>query len=218
MADKLTAIKIKQNDETYSDDIPISAKVENIAYNKLYSMKEIIGDIDLSKGNIQEQLNNNNNTIINTTQEWLTNNYADLKVFELYNSNKAYQQGDYVIYKQDDEQNLYVCLEDIATPGEWDSSKWEKINFTIETSPALIDSSLSIKGMAADAQAAGKLITINDQTPGEITKIHFNTTNRISIPTMDDISMLTPPNENGIYNLQVTVNNNTVIYSWNKIS
>lgn len=55
--DKLTAIKIKYQDGTYSDQVPISALAQNIDWDENHSLVDILGKVDLSKGNIQRQIN-----------------------------------------------------------------------------------------------------------------------------------------------------------------
>lgn len=54
--DKLTAIRIKYDDGTYSEEIPISALAEYIVWNSSYNLVDILGEVDLTKGNIQQQL------------------------------------------------------------------------------------------------------------------------------------------------------------------
>ncbi len=56
--DRLTAIKIKYEDGTYSDEIPIYVTAKNVEYNNEYSLIETLGYIDIKKdGNIQQQIN-----------------------------------------------------------------------------------------------------------------------------------------------------------------
>lgn len=45
--DKLTSIKIKQNDGTYSDPIPVSVLAENVECNDGNYLDEILGSVDL---------------------------------------------------------------------------------------------------------------------------------------------------------------------------
>ena len=67
MDDKLTAIKIRQNDGTYSDQIPVSVLIDNIDWDDNYTLKNILGNINIQeKGNIQYQLNQLWNTKIST--------------------------------------------------------------------------------------------------------------------------------------------------------
>lgn len=55
--DKLTAIKIKYDDGTYSDQIPISVLAENVEWNNTYSLVDILGSIAFdTKGSVQDQL------------------------------------------------------------------------------------------------------------------------------------------------------------------
>ena len=41
--DKLTAIKIKYDDGTYSDEIPVSVLAENVDWNSTLSLVDILG-------------------------------------------------------------------------------------------------------------------------------------------------------------------------------
>ena len=55
--DKLTAIKIKYNDGTYSDEIPISVLSENVEWDSAHTLVEVLGSIDVdAKGTIQAQI------------------------------------------------------------------------------------------------------------------------------------------------------------------
>lgn len=45
--DKLTSIKIKQNDGTYSDPIPVSVLAENVECNNGNYLIDILGNIDI---------------------------------------------------------------------------------------------------------------------------------------------------------------------------
>jgi len=57
MADKLVAVRIKQQNGTYSNEIPIGTLAENVAYSSTKNLLEVLGAVDLSKGDIQTQLN-----------------------------------------------------------------------------------------------------------------------------------------------------------------
>ena len=59
--DKLTAIKIKYDDGTYSDEIPVSVLSENVDWNSTLSLVDILGQVDTSES-IQDQINNLKNT------------------------------------------------------------------------------------------------------------------------------------------------------------
>ena len=54
--DKLTAIKIKYDDNTYSEEIPIGISIENVDYDNTHNLLQVIGDVDLSAGSIQSQI------------------------------------------------------------------------------------------------------------------------------------------------------------------
>ena len=54
---KLTAIRIKYDDGTYSDEIPVSTLAEYILWDDSHNLVDILGNIDMSKGTVQAQLN-----------------------------------------------------------------------------------------------------------------------------------------------------------------
>ena len=55
--DKLTAIRIKYDDGTYSDEIPIGVLAENVEWNNTYSVVDVLGNVKVStKGSIQSQI------------------------------------------------------------------------------------------------------------------------------------------------------------------
>lgn len=56
MPDKLTALRIKQQDGTYSAQIPVGALAENVAYNNDYDLKTVLGNVNMTKGNLQFQI------------------------------------------------------------------------------------------------------------------------------------------------------------------
>ena len=55
--DKLTAIKIKYNDGTYSDQIPVSVLAGNVEWDSTHTLVDILGNVAIdAKGNIQDQI------------------------------------------------------------------------------------------------------------------------------------------------------------------
>lgn len=73
--DKLTAIKIKYNDGTYSDEIPVSALSENVEWDSTHTLVDILGNIDVDvTGSIQDQISQLSNSKVNTTD---LNNYVN---------------------------------------------------------------------------------------------------------------------------------------------
>ena len=60
--EKFYAIKVKLDDNTYSELIPVSALAENVIYNNDYNIKDSLGTVDIEEdGNLQEQIKNINN-------------------------------------------------------------------------------------------------------------------------------------------------------------
>ena len=54
--DKLTSIRIKRDDGTYSDKIFISALSENIIWDNSHTLVDVLGNIDIQTGTVQEQI------------------------------------------------------------------------------------------------------------------------------------------------------------------
>mgnify|MGYP002623313044 CR=1 FL=1 len=55
--DKLTAIKIKYDDGTYSDEIPVSVLAENVEWDSTHTLVDVLGSIDVDvTGTIQDQI------------------------------------------------------------------------------------------------------------------------------------------------------------------
>jgi len=55
--DKLTAIKIKYDDGTYSDEIPVSVLSENVEWDNTHTLVDVLGSIDVDvTGTIQDQI------------------------------------------------------------------------------------------------------------------------------------------------------------------
>lgn len=67
--DKLTAIKIKYDDGTYSDEIPVSALAENVKWDSTHTLVDVLGSVDVDvTGTIQAQIDklSNNNAQFDT--------------------------------------------------------------------------------------------------------------------------------------------------------
>ena len=55
--DKLTAIKIKYDDGTYSDEIPVGVLSENVEWDSTHTLVDVLGNVDSStKGTLQDQI------------------------------------------------------------------------------------------------------------------------------------------------------------------
>lgn len=57
--DRITTIKIKYPDNTYSNQIPIQALAENIYWNDELTLVDVLGNVDYSSGNLQQQVREN---------------------------------------------------------------------------------------------------------------------------------------------------------------
>ena len=67
--DKLTAIKIKYDDGTYSDEIPVSVLSENVEWDSTHTLVDVLGSIDIDgTGTIQDQISQLFNEKVSTTQ------------------------------------------------------------------------------------------------------------------------------------------------------
>lgn len=72
--DKLTAIKIKYDDGTYSDEIPVSVLSENVEWDSTHTLVDVLGSIDVDvTGTIQDQISQLFNEKVSMTQ---LNNYV----------------------------------------------------------------------------------------------------------------------------------------------
>lgn len=72
--DKLTAIKIKYDDGTYSDEIPVSVLAENVEWDSTHTLVDVLGSIDVDiTGTIQDQISQLFNEKVNYTY---LNNYV----------------------------------------------------------------------------------------------------------------------------------------------
>lgn len=67
--DKLTTIKIKYEDETYSDEIPVSVLAENVEWDSTHTLVDILGSVDVdTTGSIQDQISRLFNEKVSATQ------------------------------------------------------------------------------------------------------------------------------------------------------
>lgn len=71
--DKLTAIKIKYYDGTYSDEIPVSVLSKNVEWDSTHTLVDVLGNIDIDTGTIQDQISRLFNEKASITQ---LNNYV----------------------------------------------------------------------------------------------------------------------------------------------
>ena len=74
--DKLTAIKIKYDDGTYSDEIPVSVLSENVEWDSTHTLVDVLGSIDVDvTGTIQDQISQlfNEKVSTSTLQSYVAN-------------------------------------------------------------------------------------------------------------------------------------------------
>lgn len=99
MADLIKKIKIKKQDGTFSDYIPIGADAENVNMQNNYSVEENIGDIDFNnKGSIAEQLNAKDSYLKNINERISFDRGQDL--------NTLLKNGKLIFYDDFDGNNL----------------------------------------------------------------------------------------------------------------
>lgn len=71
--DKLTAIKIKYDDGTYSDEIPVGVLSENVEWDSTHTLVDVLGSIDIDvTGTIQDQISQLFNEKVSSSE---LNNY-----------------------------------------------------------------------------------------------------------------------------------------------
>ena len=74
--DKLTAIKIKYDNGTYSDEIPVGVLSENVEWDNTHTLVDVLGSIDVdTAGTIQDQISKLFNEKVNNSdmQTYVTN-------------------------------------------------------------------------------------------------------------------------------------------------
>lgn len=211
MADKLVAVRIKQQDNTYSNEIPIGTWAENVAYDDTKNLLQVLGTIDMYKGDVQTQLNalfeNFNNIAENITgaiDNWITDNMPswnpeDHLDFSLTSSTQAAAGSAVPKLIAINEGTIDGTKIQINTIGQND--------LTVLT-PNDIDNTLSQQGEVADAKATGEMIMINNAAAAG-TKIRITTTSEdISLATEKDINNLEVYNSTIVSNLTEVVTGN----------
>lgn len=55
--DKITKIRIKNDNDTYTDPVPIGADAQNVVLSSGFTVEQVIGDVDVgAAGTIRKQL------------------------------------------------------------------------------------------------------------------------------------------------------------------
>jgi len=87
--EKLTAIKIKNDDGTYSEEIPISVLSENVEWDSTHTLIDVLGSINVDvTGTIQDQISQLFNEKVNSAQlQNYVNNQLNTDVTNWLNTN-----------------------------------------------------------------------------------------------------------------------------------
>lgn len=154
---KLVAIRIKYDDQTYSEQIPVSVLAENVQWDESSTLIDILGNINLThKGNIQDQIDELNNRI---SQEAYSKPIDGIPKADLADSVKI------SLGKADTALQSYTEID--PTVPAW-AKQPNKPTYTAQEVGALpadsqitveVDNTLSIQGAAADAKAVGDEIS-----------------------------------------------------------
>ena len=163
--DKLTSIKIKNPDGSYSDQMPISVLVDNVIYDETHNLKDILN-----------KLRNSMNTIVGTPSVVKT-------AAEMTNINKIYiYMGNESGYTK---ENWYYY--------DNDSSKWTS-GGPYNSSVIDTDTTLTLANKAADAQAVGdRFNLVSSQIDNKIIPVRtsLNQTANKADKNASDIAALT---------------------------
>lgn len=194
--DKLVAIRIKYDDQTYSEQIPVSVLAENVQWDESSTLIDILGSINLTrKGNIQDQIDELHNRI-NNIHDGVTSVNGKTGTVVLNAADVGAGTGNYNkpisgIPKTDLASSVQTSLEKADTAlqsyTETDPTvpAWakqpNKPTYTAQEVGALpadsqiaieVDDTLSIQGAAADAKAVGDAIANNPNTTKIITSTY----------------------------------------------
>ena len=149
--DKLTAIKIKYDDGTYSDEIPISVLSENVEWDNTHTLVDVLGSIDVDiTGTIQDQISQLFNEKVSNSDmqayvtnsmpayitSWLNTNVNPVGSAVVVDSSltvsgaaaDAKVVGDKVV-DLNDLKNALTTIEKVYTLADCDSSDIKYINY-----------------------------------------------------------------------------------------
>lgn len=173
MADKIKAIKIKQKNGTYSEEVPISVNVQNVQWDENnHTLLDALGSVDISssgKGNLQHQIDELDGDKISTnefnsrlndflrkqisadTTDWLNDNVNPAGSAVIVDKTLTIDgaAADALVVKT--ELNKKANVSNTYTKAE--------VNAAIDAKKIEIDDTLSITGTAADAKAVGDELT-----------------------------------------------------------
>ena len=189
MADKLTSIKIKQKNGSYTTQIPISVSAQNVQWDGSHSLLDILGSVDINvggKGNVQHQFNDLYQNIdaftddinsemtdfTNSTNQNITNftNSTNQSIADFTNAtnqhlsdvlgNISTETKGTVQAQMDKLQNdMNTFHTQMAAEIGTNVSDWLQQNVTPAGSMTMVDNSLTISDAAADAKAVGDALT-----------------------------------------------------------
>ena len=173
MADKIKAIKIKQKNGTYSEEVPISVNVQNVQWDENnHTLLDALGSVDISssgKGNLQHQIDeldgdkistNEFNSRLNNflkdqisadTTDWLDDNVNPVGSAVIVDKTLTIEGAAADALAVKTELNKKANASNTYTKAE--------VNAAIDAKKIEVDDTLSITGTAADAKAVGDELT-----------------------------------------------------------
>lgn len=162
MADKLVAVRIKQQDGTYSNEIPIGTLAENVAYSNTKNLLEVLGTVDLNKGDIQTQLDalflniaSIGENIAAVVDQWIEDNQPEWQTNVPLDSTLT--SSDRPPVSNAVPKLIAVNESPIqGTKMTFDTTNSEALNILTDED---VDDTLSISGTPADAKATGDAVS-----------------------------------------------------------
>lgn len=161
--DKLTSVRIKHEDGTLSDPILISVFTQNVVWDNTHALIDVLGNIDLTKGTVQQQLRHLFDNTIDYTQlnEYMSGQIgADVRAWMDENINSA---GSVVI-------DSSLTIPEAAAEAAATGNKIETLRSQVQNQIQTLDS-----------QFSSQLQTLNNDTYSQIQTLRNQTISRIDV-------------------------------------